>query len=793
MTTPPITPITTSASSTSTYSDSDAPIPIEPTSLEARTVRAASPTFDAMLSLLSGMHTMSSDVSYQTEASTDEPTEPLSPTTGSQELSEMVSEFSRMRIMLPNTINDTASTDEPEEPSSPGASPIHSPRSGNPLLYVISLFPDMTQSKMYESTESSSTTRMLLNISTSLNPSSDSEMESVSGNTVRREGSPTDEPIETGSPTPSDTAEAEEWTAKEHVEFFVQNALFASYEEFPNKEEFEKTIAALWDIKKDKQPIVFIQSIGPNTYYFKMNETEKGLNLSILKHFKEEARTLADDLVFSTFEQIKGKLGLLLEGVNDSDDFHFMIKITQTFSDETNSPPAEELVQNSDDLIDVQSFVKNAEVSDFEKFPSKKEFKETLKSLWITRDKKNVVLSFEIDSEKYYFKFVLDTRNDEETVDCGILRATGDTASLLRSADYMHFASIEEVTKHFAPLFAEKYESADAFNDQLQPLIVQAVKKYFIGETDYTLLDGSLDQNEFSLELENLWKAREENTGITMGFKKSSSEYLFRFETNEEGEVDFDCMRVLDGITEIEPENDSITFKDIEDAIASLSPVFEEGEESETVFFEQLKQMIASQQSKSSSPTLPEPSLKDTDKILSPMEYERQLDQMQSKVSSEDPAVLKDAFDTLQEMNFSSLLEIGDDIQFMPIKGLVLYYLNIIQLNETPEVLKDAPLYAANAFQNIDGCSSSANQRSRALLYTQADMLFYALESALIEGDNITAQSLVQRIQEVGAQMPSYIKMRMMQFKLDFTQGSNEQFDSLFQTKAAMKEALDLP
>ena len=377
--------------------------------------------------------------------------------------------------------------------------------------------------------------------------------------------------------------------------------------------------------------------------------------------------------------------------------------------------------------------------------------------------------------------------------------------------DYTHFNSIEYAAKIFAPLFVKKYTSADAFYEQLKSQLIRAVKNYIKEDTHYTSFDGFPNQAEFSLALNNLWKTREtKDTESTIGFTNGSTEYLFMFEPNNDGTINFEYTRDANGTFQVEPETGWIIFKNIADAIASLSPLFEKSEGSDALFFKQFKQIIARKRSKILSSTATEPPLKrrkissstatepplnvkDTDKILPAMKYERILDQMHSQVRSEDPAALKGAFETLQKMKFSSVLQIGDDLQFMPIPGLVLYYLNIIQLNETPEAIQMGPHYAENAFQNIDGCTSTADQRTRALQYTQADMLFYALELALTDKDNSNAQRLVARIQEVGAQMPSSISTQLMQFDLDFTQGSKVQLHSLIQTRNAMKQALNLP
>ena len=166
----------------------------------------------------------------------------------------------------------------------------------------------------------------------------------------------------------------------------------------------------------------------------------------------------------------------------------------------------------------------------------------------------------------------------------------------------------------------------------------------------------------------------------------------------------------------------------------------------------------------------------------------------QPKVRSNDPAALKDAFEILQKMDDIILLELGDRILDLPVIGLVLYYLHLIQLNETSDVLPNVPDYAIKAFQNIEGCASTADQRTRACMYAQMHILFSTLEVALIDKVCLYGfQKSIERIHLLGAKMPSSIRARLEKFDLDLTKDHNENFRILSEMRDAMKQALDLP
>ncbi len=179
-------------------------------------------------------------------------------------------------------------------------------------------------------------------------------------------------------------------------------------------------------------------------------------------------------------------------------------------------------------------------------------------------------------------------------------------------------------------------------------------------------------------------------------------------------------------------------------------------------------------------------SLLDCNSVL---DYDVMLAHMQSMVKSQDPVALEQAFTNLQQMMHIAPLQIGDELQFMPIAGLVLYYLQIIQVNKTPSTLTNDSGYAAKAFQNTEGCTSTGDERSKACLYARADILLYALEISLNTQNN-QAEKCIACIRKVGAEMPS---TQLQNFQLNFTQSKSDQLRAVEQARKVMKDALDLP
>jgi|GEM_PF-2507704 len=750
--------------STHVITSTSSPKPLEPSSPEARTTRATSPTLENMRTNFSNIRSLLSRAGNDAGASTNESAEPVFPfetsssgVSSSTDLSGLTVLYSRVKSMTP------PSTDDPTEPASPYAF---------------------------------------------LSIDADDDDEPISGNTVVRESSPTDGRVETDSPP----AMAEELTAEERVQSFVQNTFFASFNAFPNREAFVKTITALWEAREEN-PILFFFPIGPNTYYFKIHENAEGVHLKILKQFDDEAVMVAEDFQLSSFQQVIDKLGPLFDEVYDSGDA-FVEKMMGIFgSAPTSSSPLPEDQDKQAVLDEVRKFTSGSDMVIFAKFPSSEDFANQLQSLWNEKvTDSSVVVLFTVASAEYYLKFTKDTTDESGMLDCALLKVSEDAIQLQPELYLIQFKDIDEGVQVFEPLFAKKCEAAEAFDQQLDSLLVKAVKDYFLKDTDHTHCPTFPDEATFALTVNNLWKSKENDHDVAFCFKKNSTEYIFKFESNKEGTIDFYCLWEENETFQIEPETVSITFTGIEDAIAFLAPLFKEKGESDTVFFEQLEQILISReemQSKIASSTSGSVSLSSQNHtITSLLSYESTLDimhdtgggltnsyvRMHPKVISNDPAALKDAFGILQKMDIPTVLEIGDELSTMPINGLVLYYLHLIQLDETPDALQNVPDYAIKAFQNIEGCVSTADQRTRACMYAQMDMLFYVLEIALMKKvDLYEVQTYLKRIQLVGAKMPSSIRAQLEQFDLDLTKDPEENLLILDQMRKAMKRALNLP
>lgn len=141
---------------------------------------------------------------------------------------------------------------------------------------------------------------------------------------------------------------------------------------------------------------------------------------------------------------------------------------------------------------------------------------------------------------------------------------------------------------------------------------------------------------------------------------------------------------------------------------------------------------------------------------------------------------------------------IGDEKQVLSISGLVLYYLHIIQLNETPDTIRNDLDYAAKAFQTIDGCTSTPDQRTRACLYAKLDMHNYALQKALREKNFYLFEKHVTLINFTWQRLYDLLGFDRLQLlvgnRTNF-KNSNEdqQAGEIEQMRQMMKEKLNLP
>ncbi len=449
-----------------------------------------------------------------------------------------------------------------------------------------------------------------------------------------------------------------------------------------------------------------------------------------------------------------------------------------------------------------KTFVKKSSLSTFDNLPTKKEFDREVHDLWDSSGEGNVVVCFRRGAEKYYFKFKKDLDEEVETIDFEILKADNEVAEEILETDYIHFITIEEALKSLAPIFTEEGEN---FAEHLQFHLRRIAKNCFIGDAEYTIFAHHLSEEDFAHEMQELSKDR--NTkfkNIAISFMKESYEYIFNFEDNGDGTVDFDFFRNAERTIPIESLEECIKFTNIAEAITVLKSAFRDKEASEAAFFEQLKEIVQNKEEMQFRTLF---TVSDTEQrrimqeLLSRIEvgslldcnsvldYDVMLAHMQSMVKSQDPVALEQAFTNLQQMMHIAPLQIGDELQFMPIAGLVLYYLQIIQVNKTPSTLTNDSGYAAKAFQNTEGCTSTGDERSKACLYARADILLYALEISLNTQNN-QAEKCIACIRKVGAEMPS---TQLQNFQLNFTQSKSDQLRAVEQARKVMKDALDLP
>jgi|GEM_PF-6712038 len=222
--------VTPSSSSTSIYSfpspQSPKSLENEPDSPEARTNRAASPTFEALCNLLktniSKLVNLSGSPSTTTDE-TEEPTEPFSPIgTISSGVSSSTDNLPHLHIVYTH-------------PFGSGATAASTVFASNQYLDI----------------------------------DSDGDEPISRGDTVVRERSPTEEQIETGSPDPFDTVEAEELTPAERLQSFVNNSNVSDFGNlFPTTEGFTILLKYFWDTN-DKKDVVLSFEIDSEKFYLK--------------------------------------------------------------------------------------------------------------------------------------------------------------------------------------------------------------------------------------------------------------------------------------------------------------------------------------------------------------------------------------------------------------------------------------------------------------------------------------------------------------------------------------------
>jgi len=160
---------------------------------------------------------------------------------------------------------------------------------------------------------------------------------------------------------------------------------------------------------------------------------------------------------------------------------------------------------------------------------------------------------------------------------------------------------------------------------------------------------------------------------------------------------------------------------------------------------------------------------------------------------SDDPVALSAACNILIHLDSSTRLKIDDEEFLMPFGALVFYHLHIIQLDETPDIIQNIPHYAANAFGNREGCTSTPDQRLRAYRYARADQLLNNLEIALKSANNKQTRSLLSDLNALAKKMPRSIGVPLQTFSSDDQQEGAVNLESLERTKQAMKQALHLP
>jgi hypothetical protein len=101
----------------------------------------------------------------------------------------------------------------------------------------------------------------------------------------------------------------------------------------------------------------------------------------------------------------------------------------------------------------------------------------------------------------------------------------------------------------------------------------------------------------------------------------------------------------------------------------------------------------------------------------------------------------------LVKMDTKIRLSIGDGSMLMPIGGLVLYHLQMIQLNESHEgVDTNDPHYILKAFMNTDDCTSTPQQKQRAIRRAKLDVLMHAYRAATRFGETPRADKYFRAI-----------------------------------------------
>jgi len=159
-----------------------------------------------------------------------------------------------------------------------------------------------------------------------------------------------------------------------------------------------------------------------------------------------------------------------------------------------------------------------------------------------------------------------------------------------------------------------------------------------------------------------------------------------------------------------------------------------------------------------------------------------------------------DAFQKAVEQlaNFESEvpLFIGEEEQWVPVGALVLYHLHMIQLNATPDQIKDDLLYSLMAYTNKNGCSSTVLQKMRAGRRARAEILLYALENALKAEDLRIVQECFAKLREVGIAMSLDQQDRtdeLNTFNLDSREGLENHLKHIASLKQILKKKWNLP
>jgi hypothetical protein len=122
----------------------------------------------------------------------------------------------------------------------------------------------------------------------------------------------------------------------------------------------------------------------------------------------------------------------------------------------------------------------------------------------------------------------------------------------------------------------------------------------------------------------------------------------------------------------------------------------------------------------------------------------------------------------LVKITYAIPLHIGDTSMEMPIGGLVFYHLHLIQIHEShPGAEKQDPDYSVSAFQNLNGCTSTLEQKDLAVVRTLADMLLYGYRTAVETNDKQRQYHYFGLIKHLDRETKSrpFHKFKMVAFK----------------------------